>query len=245
LKTTIALILTLGLLAGDAVAGKPSSHPARPSKPAAVSGRSAQKPSAPVAAKTPARPTKGKKAVRHREPIFTGWSVPASKFRTEPLPRPSGQLKMVSTTFHGETLDIHLYNADGSFNEAALDEAYHFWRCRRTGTEKPIDPRLFELLSLIYDRFQRPIELVSGFRNQDHMSSYHFHGTASDVRIPGVSDEELQSFVSTLDEGSMGLGRYPRAGFIHVDVRPQSFRWIDRSPPSEYMGHHGSKRHSS
>jgi uncharacterized protein YcbK (DUF882 family) len=186
---------------------------------------------------------KKSKRVRRHEPAFTGWTPPASQMRTAPLPRPSGQLRLTSANFHGETLDVNLYNPDGSFNDDTLDQLYHFWRCRRTGTEKPIDPRLFELLSIIYDRFHQPIELVSGFRNQDHVSSYHFHGSASDIRIPGVSDSALQQFAATLDGGHMGLGRYPRAGFVHVDVRPASYRWIDRSPPSENMGHPKRARH--
>ncbi|SRR5579883_914190 len=186
------------------------------------------------------------KKARHREPVFSGYAVSRSSLPTEPLPKPSGELVVESVNFKGESAHVNIYNPDGSFNEAALDELFHLWRCRRTGTEKPIDPRLFEQLSRIYDHFHAPIQLVSGFRNQEHLTSFHFHGSASDIRIPGVSDKALRDFAATLDRGGMGLGWYPRAGFIHVDVRPESFRWIDRSPPSEYMGHsHHTKRHTS
>ena len=31
----------------------------------------------------------------------------------------------------------------------------------------------------------------------------------------------------------MGIGLYPRSGFVHIDVRsPPSYRWIDYSPPN-------------
>jgi uncharacterized protein YcbK (DUF882 family) len=186
--------------------------------------------------------SKSKKA-RHREPVFSGWAVARTSLSAEPLDRPSGELVLESVNFPGESLHANLYKEDGTFDDQVLDELYHLWRCRRTGTEKPIDPHLFELLSHIYDHFHAPIQLVSGFRNQEHLTSYHFHGSASDIRIPGVSDKALRDFASTLDRGGMGLGWYPRAGFIHVDVRPESFRWIDRSPPSENMGHR--RRHTS
>jgi hypothetical protein len=32
----------------------------------------------------------------------------------------------------------------------------------------------------------------------------------------------------------MGIGLYPRAGFVHVDIRPEaSYRWTDYSPPGK------------
>ena len=35
----------------------------------------------------------------------------------------------------------------------------------------------------------------------------------------------------SLDPGGMGIGIYPRAGFVHVDVRAApSARWIDNAP---------------
>ena len=54
----------------------------------------------------------------------------------------------------------------------------------------------------------------------------------------------LRNFVKGLDTGGMGIGIYPHAGFIHVDVRPEpSFRWVDYSPPgSSEMGQPKTKR---
>ena len=86
------------------------------------------------------------------------------------------------------------------------------------------------ILSHVYDRFRRPIEIVSGYRNQQKQTSYHFKGSAADIRIPGISNRKVRGFVESLDGGGMGVGFYPRVGFVHVDVRPPpSYRWIDRS----------------
>jgi uncharacterized protein YcbK (DUF882 family) len=188
-------------------------------------------------------PKKPRAKRKRRHPVMSGYQVSPGKLRSEPLPRPSGHLKMFAINFH-DGLEVDLYDRDGEFDADALDALNHFWRCKRTNTEKPIDPHLFEILSLVYDHFDgRTIELVSGFRNQKHTTSFHFHGSAADIRIPGVSDKVLHDFVAALDAGGMGLGIYPRAGFIHVDVRPEpSYRWVDYSPPGTEMGHAKKKK---
>jgi uncharacterized protein YcbK (DUF882 family) len=184
----------------------------------------------------------GKSKKKRRQPVFRGWAVPASQFRSDPLPRPSGHLKLFSVNFK-EYLEVDLFGDEGEYSDEALEQLNHFWRCRRTGTEKPIDPRLFELLAIIYDHYEgRTIELVSGFRNQPRTSSKHFHGSAADIKIAGVPDKELHRFAASLDTGHLGLGLYPRAGFIHVDARPGSYRWIDWSPPGSEMGHPHKKK---
>ncbi len=191
-----------------------------------------------------ARPAKHKR--KHaRGPVFSGRLASADELRDEPLDKPSGRISLYAVNFR-ESLDVDIYNEDGSFNEDAIDELNHLWRCKRTDTEKAINPRLYEMLSRIYDHFERRIELVSGFRNQKHVTSFHFHGSASDIRIPGVSDKELYKFASSLDVGGMGLGIYPRAGFIHVDIRPEpSFRWVDNSPPGTSDMGRPHKKHKS
>jgi uncharacterized protein YcbK (DUF882 family) len=193
---------------------------------------------------TTATVVKGKKSrKRHGKAVFSGRLAAPDELRDEPLDKPSGKIELYAVNF-GEALSVNLYNDDGSYNPDALDQLNHFWRCKRTGTEKAIDPRLYEMLSRIYDHFGKRLELVSGFRNQKRTSSFHFHGSASDIRIAGVSEKALHKFVTSLDTGGMGIGIYPRAGFVHVDIRPEpSYRWTDYSPPgSSDMGHPHKKR---
>jgi uncharacterized protein YcbK (DUF882 family) len=173
---------------------------------------------------------------RGKRAVFNGRLADERELRDSPLVRPSGHIELFAVNFQ-EGLVVDLYNPDGSFNADALDALNHLWRCKRTDTEKAINPRLFEMLSRVYDHFGKRIELVSGFRNQTHTSSFHFHGSASDIRIPGISDKALHKYVSSLDPGGMGIGIYPRAGFIHVDIRPEaSYRWVDYSPPGSGEG---------
>ncbi len=187
---------------------------------------------------TSATAATAKRRGKKRPPRFSGRLASPDELRDEPLDKPSGQIELYAVNF-GESVSVHLYNEDGSYNEDAIDQLNHFWRCKRTNTEKAIDPRLYEMLSRVYDHFGKRIELVSGFRNQKRTSSFHFHGSASDIRIPGISDKVLHKYVESLDTGGMGIGIYPRAGFVHIDIRPEpSYRWVDYSPPgSSDMGH--------
>ena len=167
-----------------------------------------------------------------RHPHVSGHVVPEETLRQDPLPRPSGNLHLVFPGVKDE-VEVNIYNADGSYNLDSLEQASHVLRCRRTDTEKPMDPQLLMLLSHIYDHFGgKPLEIVSGYRNQRKQTSNHFKGTASDIRIAGVPPKKLREFAETLDGGGMGIGIYPRSGFVHIDVRPPpSFRWIDYSAP--------------
>jgi len=162
----------------------------------------------------------------------TAGYVPQERLRQDPLPRPSGRLHLVFPGRQDE-VEVNLYNDDGSYDMDAIAQASHLLRCRRTDAEKPIAPRLLMLLSHVEDHFDgKPIEIVSGYRNQRKQTSNHFKGTATDIRIAGVPPRRVRDFAETLDEGGMGIGLYPRSRFVHIDVRPsQSARWVDYSPP--------------
>ncbi|HVV50210.1 MAG TPA: DUF882 domain-containing protein [Polyangia bacterium] len=172
---------------------------------------------------------------RGRHGRFVGHVVPEDQLRVDPLPRPSGNLAMVSINNPNEPpVKVNIYNPDGSYNLDALEQLNHILRCRRTDTEKAMDPQLLTLLSHVYDHFGgKPLEIVSGYRNQRKQTSNHFKGRASDIRIAGITPKKIEAFAETLDRGGMGIGIYPRSKFVHIDVRsPPSYRWIDYSPPN-------------
>jgi uncharacterized protein YcbK (DUF882 family) len=180
---------------------------------------------------------------------FSGRVVPEEQLRTEPLARPSGNLHLVSAADPNDQAKVNIYNSDGSYNIEAMDELNHVLRCRRTDVEKLMDPQLLTILSAVYDHFGgKPLEVVSGYRNQRKLSSNHTKGTASDIRIAGVGIKQIKAYAETLDRGGMGIGIYPVSGFVHIDVRPPpSYRWTDFSPPnsnaSEKRPPRGWKRH--
>jgi uncharacterized protein YcbK (DUF882 family) len=216
------LLLLVTLLTGLPAAATPSRT--RPAKHGKV-----EKPGGKYAARQKAR--------KVRRPIFQGHAN--LELRQEPLARASGNLHLYSVNYRDE-VKVNIYKPDGSFDEDAIAKLNHFVRSRGAGTERHIEPRLYEILSHIYDHYEgRVLEFVSGFRDQPRETSYHYLGSAMDMRVRGIPVRALRDYVRTLDTGGMGLGLYPRVGFIHVDVRPEpSYYWTD------WSGHAKPKRHA-
>jgi uncharacterized protein YcbK (DUF882 family) len=179
----------------------------------------------------PRRSANGVSIKKHGK--FAGVVVPESALRKEPLGKPSGDLELRMNGLD-ESVKVNIYNQDGSYNIEALRSLDHVLRCRRTDDEKPIEPRLFTILSHVYDHFGgKTIDIVSGYRNQRKTTSNHYKGTATDIRIEGVTPKKIRSFAESIDTGGLGLGLYPRGQFVHIDVRPlPSYRWIDMSSPN-------------
>jgi len=179
---------------------------------------------------------KGRKARKKCRYVreFQGHGVATAALRDVPLEKPSGDLWVHAENL-GEEVKVNLYRPDGSFDEASLASLDNLFRCKRTGEVRAVDPRLYEQLSRLQDHFDgKLVELVSGFRFAERDSSRHFHASAMDIRIHGVSIREMYNYAESLDAGGMGIGIYPRSGFIHVDFRApgeRSYRWTDYSPP--------------
>ncbi|HET6613089.1 MAG TPA: DUF882 domain-containing protein [Kofleriaceae bacterium] len=174
-----------------------------------------------------------KRRRRHRgRSHFHGHAVSPQSLRTAPVPKPSGDIWIYAVNFH-EEVKVNIYDQNGDLDDAALAKLDHIFRCKRTGDVRAVDPRLYVTLSTISDHFgKKQIDLVSGFRFQQNEGSRHFHASAMDIRIPGVSVRELYEYATSLDTGGMGIGRYPRAHFVHIDRRApgaKSYRWVDTS----------------
>jgi uncharacterized protein YcbK (DUF882 family) len=156
------------------------------------------------------------KAKRRRRGSARGQNVSTSKLSKRTLTKPSGRLWVYTENLHEEV------------------------------KVRAFDPRLYETLSRLQDHFDgKRIHLVSGFRFQRNEGSRHYHASAADIRIPGVSIRAIRSFVSTLDHGGMGIGLYPNSNFVHVDFRAPgqpSYRWVDRSRGGSGRGKGRSKR---
>lgn len=194
---------------------------------------SAKKSSGKKVAKGKGRSAKRSKN-RRRRSYFKGHGVSAAELRQVPVDKPSGDVWLWNEHLR-EEVRVSIYRPDGSFDDQALAALDHGFRCRRTGEQRAVDPRLYETLSVIQDHFGgKRLDLVSGFRFQQGEGSRHYHASAADIRIDGVSERELYAFVQSLDTGGMGIGIYPVSGFVHVDFRAPgepSYRWVDRSPP--------------
>jgi uncharacterized protein YcbK (DUF882 family) len=226
----LALIATTLLLAAAAPAD------AAPSKNKATS--SAKKKSPSKGTRKECSVVRGKKKCK-RVAMFQGHGAVRSTLRSEPLAKPSGNVWLRAENL-AEEAKVNLYKADGSFDDAALAKLDDLFRCRQTGEVRAVRPELYEHLSRISDHFGgKRIDLISGFRYAERASSRHFHASAMDIRIVGVSIRDMYAYAESLDGGDMGIGLYPTSNFVHVDFRApgdRSYRWTD------WSGHPGKKK---
>ncbi len=122
----------------------------------------------------------------------------------------------------------------------ALRELSHFVRCYRTDRERPIHPRLAEIVARVADAFGRDtVDVISGFRAPPYGAphSKHFLGRAMDLRLPGVPSKKLAAWVWRNFRG-VGVGVYPNQNFVHIDVREADVRWVDTSLHGESANAH-------
>jgi uncharacterized protein YcbK (DUF882 family) len=162
-----------------------------------------------------------------KQPLV-GWHAPSTR---EAARDATGRPMLVLTTLNrGETLAIPSSTDQGTFDAVDLDRAAHLLRAA-TGDEHPVDPRTLGIVYTIQTHFGVPeIRVVSGYRVPKPGSrSNHGKGRAVDLVVPGVADEEVARFAR--DMGFVGVGVYPTSQFVHVDIRPRSYFWVDFSGP--------------
>jgi uncharacterized protein YcbK (DUF882 family) len=127
---------------------------------------------------------------------------------------------------------------DGGFSDGDLQRAARAFsmhslkrgpRLRKGAKVHPLAPRLLDLVYRAMRHFDaKVVKVVSGFR-KDRAGSRHTQGRAVDMTIEGVANEDLAAYVR--DFGFVGVGLYPRSGFVHLDVRDASYFWVDDSAP--------------
>ncbi|MFH0798883.1 MAG: DUF882 domain-containing protein [Pseudomonadota bacterium] len=153
------------------------------------------------------------------------WATPPAA----PGQESTGRLSIYN--FHeDEYLDI-VYKEGGKYRPEALKEISRLMRSRGDGTERPVDPRLIELIDQIQHHFgAETVELISGYRSPSYnrslslggrgvaSESLHMRAQAADIHLDEIREEELFNYAKKLGVG--GAGIYPRFAFVHVDVGP-------------------------
>lgn len=93
------------------------------------------------------------------------------------------------------------------------------------GSSGNIDTDLITGLQDLRDKIGNPVIITSGYRCPAYntyvkgaSSSQHMFGTAVDIRVDGMTSEDLMRVVEQMDIFT-GRGLYPGQGFIHVDTR--------------------------
>ena len=111
------------------------------------------------------------------------------------------------------------------------------FRCKDGSDPVFVDTELVDILEKIRTHFGKPLVITSAYRTAAHNKavggaaySQHLYGKAADIRVTGVSVEQVAAYAETLLNGRGGIGIYPpglgRAnGWVHVDVRAAKSRW--------------------
>jgi zinc D-Ala-D-Ala carboxypeptidase len=89
-------------------------------------------------------------------------------------------------------------------------------------------PQLVKKLQDLRDHLKKPIIITSGYRcpvgnkkARGVANSYHLQGMAADIKVPGMSPEEVAQGAAVLGFGGIGL----YSGFVHLDIREGKARW--------------------
>jgi len=139
------------------------------------------------------------------------------------------RLRMFNTHTR-EHLDV-VYRRGEVYDVQALAKLDLFLRDWRADRVKHYDPRLFDLLSELQAKVNRPdseIHIICGYRtpgSNEYLrnntsavakSSLHMKAEAIDIRLPGVRTSRLRDTALSLHRG--GVGYYAGSDFVHVDL---------------------------
>lgn len=126
--------------------------------------------------------------------------------------------------------------ADGN-RRLAPDFKVRELRCKDGTDTVMVDEALTVVLQCIREHFGKAVTITSGYRTAAHnaavggaKSSQHLLGRAADIRVQGVSVEDVAAYAESLMPDWGGVGRYPvkagrAAGWVHVDTRADKARW--------------------
>lgn len=130
-----------------------------------------------------------------------------------------------------ETYAVRLFDNDGRMRIEAVAQLTRALRDQRADAARSPEPRLLTMLYLIGQYYDAELQVVSAYRVRNlNASEGSRHGAAAacDIRIRGVGIRELARFAETTF-ANVGVGYYPNSDFVHLDVRSQSYYWIDYS----------------
>ena len=97
----------------------------------------------------------------------------------------------------------------------------------------PLDRRLVRLLARTAWHFDAPtIRVVSAYRApRRRAEGLHAKGRALDFALDGVAPREVAAYLREQPRLGVGVYVHRRTQYVHLDVRDESYHWIDASPP--------------
>jgi uncharacterized protein YcbK (DUF882 family) len=146
------------------------------------------------------------------------------------VPEVGARPPLVLLALNGGDTEVLVPERDnGGFSELDRKRAAVAFSQQSPGKVHPMSARLLDLVYRSVRHFDaRVVRVVSGFR-RDRAGSRHTQGRAVDMTIEGVANERLAAYAREF--GFVGVGFYPKSGFVHLDVRDASYFWVDDSAP--------------
>jgi hypothetical protein len=180
-------------------------------------------------------------------PGRTGADTPLE--RLPPAPRVASWARDLAPVevVSGSTRDsavVRFYGSDGEI-DADAREAFERVACSG-GPSHAFSVRVEQLVFLAAYHFRgAAIVIVSGWREH---AGRHGTGQAVDFKLRGVSAARLAAYLRGVPRAGVGVYTHRRTQFVHIDVRDQSYHWLDASPPgvhwheAQLRDPHGSRR---
>lgn len=99
-----------------------------------------------------------------------------------------------------------------------------------------LDDALVDWLQKIRDHFGKSVNVNSGYRCKAHNSSpkvggnpgsHHMKGMAADIRVQGVTPEEVARYAESI--GIQRIGLYTKRSFVHIGSATTKKFWLNSS----------------
>ncbi|SNT28160.1 Uncharacterized conserved protein YcbK, DUF882 family [Granulicella rosea] len=189
--------------------------------------------------------------------VFADVTVPGAGLlldEDEEAPADGKQYELKLVRAHtNEMVDV-VYRIGDTYIPEALDKLNTFLRDSHNQEVSEYDPREFDVLHTMLAKVNKPgsvIDILSGYRSQETNDalresgktnaakhSEHIEAKAIDLRVDGVPAATLRD--AALELGVGGVGYYPKAQFVHVDVGP--VREWTYAPHARKARGHGRRR---
>jgi uncharacterized protein YcbK (DUF882 family) len=173
-----------------------------------------------------ARDSRALQPLPGRQCIVTPFVEVAREARLDSWTARLSPIVVTNLTTH-ETAPVRLYTMDGAVDPSARQE---FERIAAKYTEPhALSERLEQLVfKAAYHFGGASVQIVSGWRSH---ARRHTMGEALDFKLQGVYPGALAAYLRGLALVGVGIYTHPQTQFVHLDVREQSYHWVDASPP--------------
>ncbi len=131
---------------------------------------------------------------------------------------------------------VTLYNTDGTIDPDAVAEFLRLVsNAEQAGDDEP-HPLALRTVQLVvkaaYFFRGAPILAISSYRAaKNGRENHHSGGDALDFQLEGVKAPILAAYLRRQPRVGVGIYTHPRTQYVHLDIRDESYHWIDGSPP--------------